>query len=162
MSTARKDPVLDITERPDPGPMRRFVDSIIKAFGKEVSLCSITLLADMAGYTVTNAAAGAGTDLPEARSVVHFGDAGIDQARLVVSGKNSAAGSVPVQVYRGATVLGAVTVTGTSTSRAGSDWITFVPTGADEEVGVTVIGNGSDDPVLYRVELQCRTLRKLV
>lgn len=163
-TTGRKDPVVNIAERVPPGPMRGVMDTLQSVLGKTVSFSSLELLKDLAGYAITNAAGSPGTDVPEARTVMHFADAGIDQLRVVVRGKNSAAGSVAVQVYRvtGALTLAAVTVTDGTLATFTGTWTTFTPTGADEDIGLRVVGNGTFDPILYRVDVQMRTLRRSV
>ena len=159
--TRRIHAVVDLAERVEPGPMRRVMDVLQTVIGKTVSFSTLELLKDLAGYAITNAAAAPGTDIPEARTVVHFGDAGIDQVRVVVRGNNSAAGSVIVQVYRvtGSTTIAAVTVTDATLGTFQGDWTVLKPTGEDEEIGLRVVGDGAFDPVLYRVDLQMRTLR---
>jgi len=157
----RPDPVVNFGERPEVGPLRRVVDVLQALFGKVSALVDVALLLEVAGHTVTDAAAGAGTAVAVTRTIVNFGDAGIDSVRVVVYGNNSGAGSVTVQVYdvSGSAALCTVTVTGvTPTTYAGS-WATIIPTGTDRECEVRVIGDGAVDPVLYTVHLQGRTVQ---
>lgn len=156
---SRKEAVLTLSERPEPGPMRRLIDVLERVFAREVSLVDIALLLDYAGFTVSNAASGAGTTLTRSRVAVDFEDAGIDSVRLLVRGENSAVGSVAVQVYnvtQGAVMASAEIVDATEQS-AESGWTRFAPAGGDEEVEVRVVGDGAFDPVLYGVRLQGRT-----
>jgi len=161
MSTARTHAVVDLAERVEPGPMRRVMDVLQTVIGKTTAFSSVELLKDLAGYAITNAAATPGTDVPEARTVVHFGDAGVDQVRVVVRGNNSAAGSVVVEVYRitGSATIASVTVTDATLGTFQGDWTVMKPTGEDEEIGLRVVGDGAFDPVLHRVDFQMRTLR---
>lgn len=153
--------VVNLAERVEPGPLRNIMDVLQRTLGKTVSLSNLELVKDLAGYQIVNAAGAPGTDIPEARTAINFGDAGIDHLRLVVRGNNSAAGSVIVQVYRvtGSTTIAAVTVTNATLGTFQGDWTVLKPTGADEEIGLRVVGDGAFDPTLYRVDLQMRTLR---
>lgn len=164
--TKRTQDLLDLSpmDTGDPranAPIRDLVRKLAPAFGKTVSLDVLTLLSDMAGYQITNAATAPGTDIAECRTAVDLADAGVDQVRVVVRGKNSAAGSVTVQVYRvtGATTLASVTVTDGTLATFAGDWTVIIPTGLDEDLGVRVVGDGAFDPTFYRIELQMRTLR---
>lgn len=157
----RKDPVTNFGERPEVGPLRRVIDVLQALFGKVTALVDVALLLEVAGFTVTNAAAGAGTTLAVTRVSVNFGDAAIDNVRLTVYGNNSGAGSVTVQCYdvTGSVMLCAVTVTGSSPDLAVGDWTTITPTGTDRTIEVRVIGDGAVDPVFYAVHLQGRTVQ---
>lgn len=157
----RSEPVVNFGERPEVGPLRRVVDVLQALFGKVSAFVDVALLLEAAGFTVTNAAGGAGTALAVTRTIVNFGDAGIDNVRVVVYGNNSGAGSVTVQVYdvSGSTALASVSVTGVTPATTAGSWTTIIPTGTDRECEVRVIGNGADDPVLYTVHLQGRTVQ---
>lgn len=158
--TMRTEPVVSFNH-PATGPMRQMVDTLQRVLGKTTSIGEVGFIRDLAGYQIINAAISPGTDIPELRTVINFADAGIDQVRVVVRGKNSAAGSVTVQVYRitgGATIASATVTDGTAVTFQGA-WTVLVPTGADEEIGLRVVGDGVFDPTFYRVDLQMRTLR---
>lgn len=159
--TARTQSVIDIAERVPPGPLRNVMDSLQRVMGKTVSFSTVEMVKDLAGYQITNAAAAPGTDIPEARTVLNFGDAGIDHVRVVVRGNNSAAGSVTVEVYRitGSATIASVTVTDGTLATFQGEWTVLTPTGEDEEIGLRVVGDGAFDPTLYRVDFQMRTLR---
>ena len=161
---SRKEPVVVLTERPDAGPLRRFMDAFQHLFGKVVSLSVVTLLADHAGVTVTNAAADPGTALSKTRTTVDFLDAGVDSVRVIVRGENSAAGSVVVHVYNTtqSASMASATVTNATEQTAESAWTVFTPAGGDEEIEVRVIGDGAFDPILYSVHLQMRTTQARV
>ena len=160
--TTRTQSVVDLLGVAGDANARKLATRLESVLGKVVSLAPLVLLADVAGVVVTDAAAAPGTDVPEVRSVVNFGDAGIDQVRLVARAKNSAAGSVAVQAYRvtGSTTIASVTVTDGTLATFQGTWTVLRPTGRDEEIGVRVVGDGAFDPTLYRIELQMRTLRK--
>lgn len=159
--TARKDPVIDIGERPETGPLRRIMDVLHALFGKVTAVVDVALLLEMAGYTVTNAAAAPGTALTPTRTVIDFGDAGIDSVRLIVRAENSTAGSVTVAVYdvTASATLCSLTVTGTTPTTYTGSWTALTPSGSDSEIEVRVTGNGAMDPILYTVHLQGRTVR---
>lgn len=155
----RAEPVAPITERPEPGPLRRFLDVWNALFGKVVSFADVLLLHDQAGFTVTNAAGGAGTAVGGTRVFIHFADSGADQIRLVARAKNSAAGSVTLQLYdvSNARALCTVTVTGVTETTYAGQYAATQPTGNEHEVELRCIGNAADDPILYRVSCQLRT-----
>lgn len=159
--TIRSSPVVELAGRVPPGPTRQIMDVLQRVLGKTVSLASVSLVNDLGGVQVTNAATTPGSDVTEARAVVHLADAGIDQLRLVVRGKNSASGAVVVEAYRvsGGETLASVTVTDGSLATFLGDWTTVIPTGEDEEIGLRIVGDGAFDPTVYRVDMQMRTLR---
>lgn len=159
MTTRREAPVLTFTERPEPGITRRIIDVLQAVFAKEVSIVDFCLLLDLAGHTVTDAAGGAGTALPTTRTKLDFADAGIDSVRVVVRGKNSAAGSVTVQVFdvTNTALLCTAVLTGVADQTADGAWTRLVPKGGDAEIEIRVVGNAVDDPVLYAVHFQART-----
>lgn len=157
----RPQPVVEFAQRPPPGPVKEALETLAKVLGKVTALVDVALLLEAAGYTATNAAGGAGTALTFSRTPVDFADAGCDQVRVVVRGKNSVAGSVTVTVHDVTQNLELcrVVVTGSTEQTAIGLWTTIKPTGLDQEVEVRVIGNGADDPVFLRVSLQGRTLQ---
>lgn len=157
----RDKPVVEFGTRPPPGDVRSAIDRLAGVLGMVTALVDVPLLAEQAGYVVTNAAGGAGTALAFTRALVDFADAGVDQVRVVVRGRNSVAGSVTVLVYdvTNNVELARVTVTGAADVTVAGAWTTLKATGIDHEVEVRVIGNGADDPVLLRVSLQGRTLQ---
>src|SRR3970040_1013210 len=91
--------VVEFADRPEPGPLRRVIDTLRAVLGKMVSLTDVLLLNVAAGHTVTDAAVGAGTALTFTRTVVDFADAGADQARVVARGNAGAPGTVQVTVF---------------------------------------------------------------
>lgn len=161
--TRRAAPVVKMPTRTtgELGNIQRMLEDTL---GKTVSFSNITLLREAAGFTVTNAAADPGTALTVARSTCDFGDAGVDSVRVVVRGKNSAAGAIIVQVYdvTNSVVLATATVTGTTEQTAVGEWTRIAPTGLEQEVEVRVVGNAADDPILYAVHLQLRTVQTRV
>lgn len=158
----RQAPVVEFPVRPPPGPVAELIDSLRHVLGKMVSWSSVALLLEAAGLTITDAAGGAGTALTATRTMVDFGDAGIDSVRVVVRGKNSAAGSVTVQVYdvTNSAVLASAVVTGVAEQTAVGPWTALTPVGEDAEIEVRVVGNAADDPVLYAVQFQTSTTQK--
>jgi hypothetical protein len=171
--TKRPEPVVKLPQRitGELGGIGRALEDVL---GKTVSFSNITLLREANGFTVTDAAGGAGTALTVTRSKCNFGDAGVDSVRVVVRGKNSGAGSVTVQVYdvTNSAVLCTTVVTGTTEQTATGLWTRLASgitiagepavTGEDQEVEVRVVGNAADDPILYAVHLQLRTTQKRV
>ncbi len=157
----RKHPVADWGVRPKGGPLRRVVDILQILFGKVVSIATIALLVEIAGHTVTNAAASAGTALTKSRTTVDFSDAGVDSVRILVRGENSASGSVIVQAYNvtGSAAIAAATITNASEQTADSGWTVLPVLDGDQEIEVRVIGDGAFDPILYAVHLQMRTVQ---
>lgn len=155
----RAEPVAPIGQRPEPGPLRSFLDLWDAVFGKVVSLVDVLLLYDAAGITVTNAAVSPGTALPDTRVVVNFGDAGADQVRLVARAENSGAGSVTLQLYdvTNSRVLCTLTVTGTTATTYAGEYAATKATGGEHELELRVVGDGAFDPILYRVSAQLRT-----
>lgn len=155
----RAEPVIDFSERPEPGPVRRIMDVLKALLGKVESFADVLLLHDAAGLTMTNAAAAPGSAVGGSRVLVHFADAGTDQVRLVARAKNSAAGSVTLQLYdvTNSRALCSVTVTGTTETTYAGDYAATLATGAEHELELRVIGDGAFDPVLYRVSAQLRT-----
>ncbi len=157
----REQPVVDFTERPTDPIVRRILDRLQGVLGRLVACADVALLLATGGYTATNAASGAGTALTFTRTAIDVADSGADQARVVVRGKNSAAGTVTVQVYdvtRAAVVCTVAVVDGTEGTFVGA-WASLVAVGGDQEFEVQVVGDGVWDPVLYAVHLQLRTLR---
>lgn len=157
----RPQPVVEFAQRPPPGPLKEVVDQLTKVLGKITALVDVALLLEAAGYTATNAAAGAGSSLAFTRTPIDFADAGVDQVRVCVRGRNSVAGTVTVTVHdiTANIELCRVAVTGAADVTVASGWTTIKPTGADQEVEVRVIGNAADDPIFLRVSLQGRTLQ---
>jgi hypothetical protein len=139
----RTEPVANFDVGQPPGPLQLVTDLLHSLFGKVSSLAVITLLSEQAGFTVTNAATGAGTALTTTRTTVDFQDAGVDSVRLVVRGENSAT----------ATVTDAIEQT------ADSGWTVLAPNGGDEEIEIRVVGDGAMDPILYSAHLQMRTVQ---
>lgn len=159
-TTLRTTPVVDFNVRPEPGPLKQTLDVLGSVLGKLTAFASVTLLAEVGGVTLTNAAVSPGTDVPEARTQLNLGDANANSARVVVRGKNSAAGAVTLEVYRvGLATLCSVPVGNNTLATFVGEWTAYQPTGQDEEIGIRVVGDGAFDPVLYRVELQLRTTR---
>ena len=161
---SRKDPVVDFGLRPEPGPLRSVLDILHALFGKVVSLSVVALLLEVAGHTVTNAATGAGTALTTTRTTVDFQDAGVDSVRLVIRAKNSALTDLIIQAYNvtTSTAIATATIDTTETTEQTvvGAWTVLAPNGGDEEVEVRVISvNGTEDPVLYAVHLQMRTVQ---
>lgn len=156
----RAEPVIQIAERPEPGPLRRVIDLLHALFGKVTALVNVALLLDSAGVTTTDAAASPGTSLGFTRTTVDFADAGIDSVRVIVRAVNSAAGSVVYAVHdvTNNVELCRVTVTGTTITTYAGDWTTIRPTGSDQELEVRAIGDGAFDPVAYAIHLQGRTV----
>lgn len=154
----RAEPVIAFNERAD-GVLGRVLAKLQRVLGKVVSLTDVCLLLSTGGYTVTNAAAGSGTALTFSRTTLDLADAGVDSARLVVRGQNSAAGDVTVQAYNvtQSAALATATVSGATEQTAEGAWTALTPVGGDEEVEVRVVGDGVFDPVLYAVHLQLRT-----
>lgn len=157
----RAEPVVNFTDRPEPGPVRRIMDVLQALLGKVESLVDVTLLHEAAGYTVTNAAGGAGTSLAFSQLSMHFADAGVDNVRVLVRGNNSGGGSVTVTVHdvTNNVELARVTVTGATPATYAGDWTAIRPTGSEQVIEVRVIGNAADDPVLFNVHLQGRTVQ---
>lgn len=164
MSQHRSDPVTDFGLRPEAGPLRSLLDILLALFGKVVSLSVVALLLDPSGHTVTNAATGAGTAITVTRTSIDFQDAGIDSVRLVVRAKNSALTDLTFQAYNVTTstaiATASITATETTEQTATGLWTVLAPNGGDEEIEVRVISaNGSEDPILYAVHLQMRTVQ---
>lgn len=159
--TLRPDPVLNIAERVPEGPMRRVMDSLQRVVGRASALVNVTLLRETAGHTVSNAASGAGTAITATRTMVNLADAGVDNVRVVVRGKNSGAGTVTVQVYdvTNSVALASVDVVDGTEGTFAGDWTSIAPLGTDDEIEVRVIGDDAFDPVLYAVQLQGRTVQ---
>ena len=158
MSQHRSDPIADFGD----GQLRDVLDIMHALFGKVVSLAVVALLLEIDGQTVTNAASGAGTALTRSRTTVDFQDAGVDSVRLIVRGENSASGTVTVQAYNVTTSAAIATATLTNASEQTDEgaWTVLAPNGGDEEIEVRVISaNGTEDPILYSVHLQLRTVQ---
>lgn len=158
---SRKHPVTDWGIRPESGPVRRILDILQILFGKVVSLATIALLVEIAGHTVTNAAADPGTALTKSRTTVDFSDAGIDSVRIIVRGENSGVGSVTVQAFNvtGAAAIATATLTNASEQTADSGWTVLPILDGDQEIEVRVVGDGAFDPIIYAVHLQMRTVQ---
>ncbi len=161
---SRKDRVADFGQRPPPGPLKGVLDILHALFGKVVSLAIVALLVDATGHTVTNAATGAGTALTKTRTTIDFEDAGVDSVRLVIRAENSALTDLIIQAYNvttsAAIATATITTTETTEQTVVGAWTELAPNGGDEEVEVRVISvNGSEDPILYAVQLQLRTVQ---
>lgn len=152
--------VVDFSDRPDPGPLSRVLDTLRAVLGKMVSLCDIPLVLTAAGYVTAAAAASPGTSVPIARTAVDFADAGADQVRLVVYGKNSGAGTVTLALYdvTNGVTLATVAVTGVAAATFIGAWTTVKPTGVDQVIELRVVGAG-ETPTLYALHAQLRTLQ---
>ena len=161
MPTPRQAPVITYPARVPPGSARDAFDKGQVAHAKAVSLDQVPFLLEAAGFTVTNAAVAPGTAITVARTTIDFADAGADNVRVVVRGKNSVAGTVVVQIYdvTNSVVLATVDVVGATEQTAVGVWTRIVPTGSDQECEVRVVGDGAFDPVLYAVHLQLRTVQ---
>lgn len=160
---SRKDRVADFG-RPPPGPLKIVLDILHTLFGKVVSLATVALLLDVSGHTVTNAATGAGTALTTTRTSIDFEDAGIDSVRVVIRAKNSALTDLIIQAYNvtTSTAIAVATIDTTETTEQTVEgaWTELAPNGGDEEIEVRVISvNGTEDPILYAIHLQMRTVQ---
>lgn len=155
-----RDPVVGFTDRVEPGPLRNVMDTLSAVIGKTSSLADVPMLSEAAGFVTAAAAASPGTSVPVTRATVDLADAGTDQARLVVYGKNSGAGAVTIALYdvTNAVILATVDVTGTVAASYAGAWTTVTPSGIDHEIEVRVIGSG-ETPTLYTVHAQLRTLQ---
>lgn len=155
----RAESVIDFAVRPPPGDLKRVVDVLQALLGKVESFADVLLFHDQAGFTVTNAAVSPGTAIGGTRVSVHFADAGTDQVRLVARAKNSAAGSVTLQLYdiTNSRALCTLTVTDATETTYTGDYAATQATGGEHELELRVIGDGAFDPVLYRVSCQLRT-----
>lgn len=159
--TRRAEPVIVFTERPEPGPLRRIMDVLQTLLGKVESFADVLLFHDLAGYQIVNAAVSPGTAVGGTRVSIHFADAGTDQVRLVARAKNSAAGSVILQLYdvTNSRALAVLTVTGVTETTYTGAYIDTLPTGDEHELELRCIGDGAFDPTLYRVSAQLRTVQ---
>lgn len=162
--TRRAEPVVKMPARTtgELGGIQRMLEDTL---GKTVSFANQTLLREANGFTVTNAASGAGTALTVTRSICDFSDAGVDSVRVVVRGKNSAAGAITIEVWdvTGTPVkLASTTITGTTEQTGTGAWTQIAVTSGDREVEVRVVGNDADDPILYAVHFQLRTTQARV
>ncbi len=161
---SRKNPVVDFGLRPEPGPLRGLLDMLHALFGKVVSLSVITLLLEVAGHTITNAATTPGTAVTKTRTSIDFQDAGVDSVRLVIRAENSALTDLILQAYNTttSTVIASATIDTTETTEQTvvGAWTVLTPNGGDEEIEVRAITvNGTEDPILYSVHLQMRTVQ---
>ncbi len=161
---SRKDPVVDFGLRPEPGPLKSVLDILHALFGKVVSLSVVTLLLEVGGHTVTNAAVSPGTALTRTRTSIDFQDAGVDSVRLVIRAENSALTDLIIQAYDTTTsaVIASATIDTTETTEQTvvGAWTVLAPNGGDEEVEVRVISvNGTEDPIIYSAHLQLRTVQ---
>ncbi len=160
---SRKDAVVDFGLRPSEGPLRTVFDILHTLFGKVVSLAVVTFLVESSGHTVANAATDPGTALPT-RTTINFQDAGVDSVRLVIRAKNSALNDLVIQAYNVTTsaAIATATIDTTETTEQSVEgaWTVLTPNGGDEEVEIRVITvNGTDDPILYAVHHQLRTVQ---
>lgn len=160
---SRKDRVAEFG-RPPPGELKTALDVLHPLFGKVVSLAVVALVLDVAGHTVTNAASGAGTALTTTRTTIDFEDAGIDSVRLVIRAENSALTDLIIQAFNvttsAAIATATIDTTETTEQTAVGAWTELAPNGGDEEIEVRVISvNGTEDPILYGVHLQMRTVQ---
>jgi len=157
----RRNIVVEFASRPPAGDLKTVLDTLRAVLGKMVSLCDLLLLASTTAHVVTNAATTPGTSLLFTRCLVDFGDAGVDQVRVVVRGDATAAGPVQVTVHdvSNAKELARVAMTGAGAATRAGPWTTITPTGVDHEIEVRVIGDSVLDPELFRVSLQLRTLK---
>jgi hypothetical protein len=160
----RPQSVIDFGLMPPPGPLRGLMDLLLGVFGKVVSLSILTLLSDASGHTVTNAATGAGTAVTTTRTTIDFQDAGVDSARLVIRAKNSTLTDLTIQAFNVTTSVAIATATIVTTETTEQtvvgDWTVLKPNGGDEEIEVRVVSaNGTDDPILYSVQLHMRTVQ---
>ncbi len=164
MSQHRSDPVIDLGLRPEAGVLRTVMDTLHALFGKVVSLGVLVLLSETAGHAITNVGTTPGTTVTSTRTLVDFQDAGIDSVRLVVRAKNSVTTNLTIEVFNATTSLVLATAlidTSQSTEQTvvGS-WTVLAPNGGDEDIYVRVYsGTAADDPTLYAVHLQMRTVQ---
>ena len=161
---SRKDAVVDFGLRPEPGILRSMMDILHALFGKVVSLSVVTLLLEVGGHTVTNAAVSPGTAITKTRTSIDFQDAGIDSVRLLIRAENSALTDLVIQAYNTTTsaVIASATIDTTETTEQTvvGAWTVLAPNGGDEEIEVRVISvNGTEDPILYSVHLHMRTVQ---
>lgn len=156
----RKGRIVEFTERVTDPVLRRVVDRLQDVLGRMVSFANVAMLLSTGGYTVTNAASGAGTALTFTRTSLDPADSGADQARVVVRGKNSGVGSVAVQIFDVTNGVAVCTVTVTDATEATfvGEWAALIATGTEQELEVRCVGDGAFDPILYAVHLQMRTL----
>ena len=150
---------MEFADRPEPGPLRRILDTLRSVLGKMVGFCDVALLLEAAGFVTAAAAASPGTAVAVTQVAVDLADVGADQVRLVVRGKNSGAGTVTLGLYdvTNSVLLATVGVTGVATVTAIGAWTTVKPTGTDQTLELRVIGAG-ETPTLYAVHAQLRTL----
>jgi hypothetical protein len=159
--TRRAEPVIVLSERVEPGPVRRIMDVLQALLGKVESFADVLLFHNLAGYQVVDAVASPGTAIGGTRVSIHFGDAGTDQVRLVARAKNSAAGTVILQLYdvTNTRALAVLTVSGVTETIYTGEYVDTLPTGNEHELELRVIGDGAFDPTLYRVSCQLRTVQ---
>ncbi len=161
---SRKDAVVDLGLRPNEGPLRTMFDTLHALFGKVVSLAVVTFVVESSGHTVANAAVSPGTALTATRTAIDFQDAGVDSVRLVIRAKNSTLADLVIQAYNvtTSTAIATATIDTTETTEQSVEgaWTALTPNGGDEEIEIRVITvNGTDDPILYGVHLQLRTVQ---
>ena len=156
----RTDPVLQIAQRPAPGPLRGVLDAVEATLGKVTALVDVPLVQEAAGYVTAGAGGSPGTSVPVTRVAVDVADAGVDSVRLVGYGKNSGAGSVTLALYdvTNSVTLCTATVTGVGAASFSGAWTTVRPTGSDQVVELRVVGAG-ETPTLYTLHLQGRTVQ---
>jgi len=154
----RAGPVVVFAKRP-PDPLDPVVQQLESVLGRTVSLGSLALLHETAGFPIVNAAVAPGTALGITRTLVDLADAGVDQVRVVVRGHNSTAGTITVTVVdvTHTVELGRVDLTGVADVTVAGPWTVITPPGGEQELEVQVIGDGAMDPTLYTVSLQLRT-----
>lgn len=163
-ATERRVHVVEFASRPPAGDLKTILDTLRAVLGKLEALDDICLLAEATAHIVTNAAVAPGTSLLFTRCKVDFGDAGVDQVRVVVRGNATAAGPVQVTVHdvTNGVELARAALAGAGAATVAGPWTTITPTGLDHEIEVRVIGDGALDPELSRVSLQLRTLKASV
>ena len=160
----RIESVTDFGQRPPPGPLKGVLDILHAVFGKVVSLSIVALLLDVDGHTVTNALSGGGTQLTTTITAIDFEDAGIDSVRLVIRAENSALTDLKIQAYNltaGVELAFATVDTSQTTEQTVvGAWTELAPNGGDEQIELRVITiNGTEDPIIYGVHLQMRTVQ---
>ena len=156
----RTGPIVQVAQRPQPGPVRALLDALEATAGRASSLAPIPLLHEAAGYVTAAAAGSPGTSVPITQTVLDLADAGVDSVRLVGYGKNSGAGSVTLALYdvTNSATLCTATLTGATAGAFAGSWTTVQPTGSDQTVDLRVVGAG-ETPTLYTLHLQGRTVQ---
>jgi hypothetical protein len=92
---------------------------------------------------------------------VDFDDARVNQLRVVGYGRSSGAGdSVRLRDVTGSPVtLCTVSLPQPSDAYFAGAWTDFAPGAGSRQLLAEVVGNGARTQVLYRIELQMRTLK---